>query len=263
MQTTGPVIAAAWTQSAVLNEATLQPRSTPRGQPSTYRFEYGPTAAYGSETPELEVGSDSSTHEVTQFLVGLTPGATYHFRVVATNAVATNEGPDMTFTPFEPFSADTGCANQVFRTGLAINLADCRAYEMVSPIDKNGGDIGPIPNGGSVPSPTSSRRHPTADKIAYTARNGFGDELSSVRSPTSTIAGRGAEGWSTQGINAPTHGLARSPGEHARQPLPVASTTTSPAAGWSTTAPTRSPLMPSKASPTSTAATISPAASKP
>ena len=38
-------------------------------------------------------------------------------------------------------SAGETCPNAAFRTGPAASLPDCRAYEMVSPVDKNGGDI--------------------------------------------------------------------------------------------------------------------------
>ena len=131
--TAGPMIAAAWSQDVVYTEATLKAEINPEGSATTYHFEYGTSEAYGQETPELPVGSDSTTHTLTRFLEGLSPGTTYHYRVVATSSVATNEGPDHTFTTFEPFAPDTNCANQAFRGGASAGLPDCRAYEMVTP----------------------------------------------------------------------------------------------------------------------------------
>src|SRR5699024_7791226 len=42
-----------------------------------------------------------------------------------------------TFQPPRP----TACANEASRIGVGALLPDCRAYELVSPLDKEGGDI--------------------------------------------------------------------------------------------------------------------------
>ena len=60
LQTPGPVIAASWAQDVTFTEAALKARINPEGAATTYHFEYGKTEAYGSETDELNVGSDSS-----------------------------------------------------------------------------------------------------------------------------------------------------------------------------------------------------------
>ncbi|HWD17968.1 MAG TPA: hypothetical protein VHB20_01710, partial [Verrucomicrobiae bacterium] len=63
-------------------------------------FQYGTTAAYGSVTPIQLLGSGSNTVPVAAALASLAPSATYHYRLVATNAVTTNYGADMTFITF-------------------------------------------------------------------------------------------------------------------------------------------------------------------
>jgi hypothetical protein len=58
-------------------------------------FEYGPTTAYGQsaecEPAAASIPGDESEHPVTAELEGLTPGTTYHYRLVAANANGTNK----------------------------------------------------------------------------------------------------------------------------------------------------------------------------
>ena len=70
----------------------------PTGSPTTARFEYGPTASYGSSSPPDELGNGTSAVPTSQFLTGLDLGTTYHFRLVASNSVGTSFGDDRTFT---------------------------------------------------------------------------------------------------------------------------------------------------------------------
>lgn len=83
------------TQTTVMLSAEVNPALSP----TTYRFEYGSGTSYGSRTPEsASVGSDDVGHLASAAISGLTPGTTYHFRAVATNAVGTTQGLDQTFT---------------------------------------------------------------------------------------------------------------------------------------------------------------------
>jgi phosphodiesterase/alkaline phosphatase D-like protein len=66
---------------------------------ATYHIEYGPTSSYGSSTGESSpIGGDETNHSVNEDLAGLSSGTTYHYRVVATNAVGTTAGAEATFT---------------------------------------------------------------------------------------------------------------------------------------------------------------------
>jgi hypothetical protein len=59
-------------------------------------FEYGTSPSYGSSVPcQWEPGSGFNVHG---WVTGLGEGATYHYRVAATNALGTSYGPDETFT---------------------------------------------------------------------------------------------------------------------------------------------------------------------
>ncbi len=141
-KTPGASIEAEWVASVAAKEATLKAIINPEGSATTYHLEYGTDTSYGNSTHEAVVGSDEVGHTVTSLVEGLAPGVTYHWRVVATNSVGASEGPDRTFTTHAISSeGEPGCPNQEFRTGSSAHLPDCRAYEMVSPVDKSNGDI--------------------------------------------------------------------------------------------------------------------------
>jgi hypothetical protein len=141
VQTLGPEIHAEWAQSVVRTEATLKAEINPSELPTTFHIEYGHDTSYGHSSPELSVGSDGANHLAGLFLDELEPGTAYHWRVVASNSAATSTGPDREFTTYAPFAVDESCPNRALRSGLSALLPDCRAYEMVSPVDKNGADI--------------------------------------------------------------------------------------------------------------------------
>ncbi len=78
--------------------ATLGGTIDPAKAAVTWRFEYGPTAAYGQSTPAQSiVAGKSGAQPVGAALAGLTPGTTYHYRLVAA-AGAVTTGADRTFT---------------------------------------------------------------------------------------------------------------------------------------------------------------------
>ena len=61
---------------------------------TTYHFEYGRTTAYGAASADVKVPAGTPTTGVAAWLTALTPGATYHYRLVATNAAGTTNGVD-------------------------------------------------------------------------------------------------------------------------------------------------------------------------
>jgi len=65
-------------------------------------FEWGETVAYGNTTPTQ---SRTTGQTFAQAISGLTPGVTYHFRVIATNAIGPSYGADRTFTTYSPGEA--------------------------------------------------------------------------------------------------------------------------------------------------------------
>ncbi|HET9591312.1 MAG TPA: hypothetical protein VFP17_00200, partial [Solirubrobacterales bacterium] len=107
-------------------QAVLNGKINPFGLPTTYYFEYGTTTAYGSRIPvgiEAVAGAGHGFKAFGRTIFGLSPGTTYHYRLVATNSVGTTEGTDRTLT--------TAAAGGVLH----------RAYEQVTPAFKNGANV--------------------------------------------------------------------------------------------------------------------------
>ena len=75
--------------------ATLSAGVVPGFRDTTYHFEYGRTSTYGSRTPEsASIGSDNTARPAAATLTGLVSETTYHYRVLATNAIGGATGPD-------------------------------------------------------------------------------------------------------------------------------------------------------------------------
>jgi streptogramin lyase len=103
-------------------DADVQADVNPNGQVTSYWFEYGTDTNYGSSTSPLPAGSGSSSIAALDSLTGLTPGTTYHFRVVASSSAGTTHGQDTTFTtqpPPPPVVANTAASN-VTQTGADV-----------------------------------------------------------------------------------------------------------------------------------------------
>jgi hypothetical protein len=178
-------------------EATLTAQIDAAGLPTTYHVEYGPTAAYGSSTPEREAGAPDEAVTVTSVLSKLNPGSEYHYRFVATNAFRVVDGADMTFTT--PTTTATA----------AERLPDGRAYELVSPANSReiyapSGEV----DSSDLKSGRPYRAAADGDAVTYAGEppvsgeggNGsegspFGNEYLSTRG-----AGSGPSGWETADV---------------------------------------------------------------
>ncbi|HYI36548.1 MAG TPA: fibronectin type III domain-containing protein [Thermoleophilaceae bacterium] len=69
-----------------------------------YRFQWGTTTAYGTSTPWRELEESSGSYLVGRSISGLSPGTTYHYRVVASDDDGDNVvfGADRAFTTASP-----------------------------------------------------------------------------------------------------------------------------------------------------------------
>ena len=78
--------------------AIFQAKVHPMAHDTTYWFEYGTSSAYGQSTPVLSAGNGNAWVSVAQPVLGLAPGTTYHYRVVAVDEHGTTMGADKQFT---------------------------------------------------------------------------------------------------------------------------------------------------------------------
>ena len=115
----------------------------------------------------------------------LQPATAYRYRIIATNSAqpAGLPGPPQTFTTTE--------------AGAAFALPDHRAWELVSPVDKNGGAIqGPGQNfGGDVLQAAAD-----GEAVTYSSSASFG-EAQGAPPASQYLSRRGAGGWSTENIS--------------------------------------------------------------
>jgi plastocyanin len=105
-------------------EATLAGTVDPEGKATSYFFNYGTSASYGSKTGEQSAGEEKEGKSVSIPVSSLAPGTTYHFQLVAKNSAGTTPGADETFTttsPPGPPSAVTGLATALGETEATLN----------------------------------------------------------------------------------------------------------------------------------------------
>jgi hypothetical protein len=123
-----PAITGATIANLAATSVDLDAQVNPGGVEITEcRFEYGESSGYEHSLPcEQAVGSGSTEVSVSRHVEDLNPDITYHWRVVAVSEAGTTTGVDHVFI------YDT--------TGET--LPDNRAYEMVTPVHKNGALIG-------------------------------------------------------------------------------------------------------------------------
>jgi hypothetical protein len=187
---------------------------------TAYRVQYANLTCLGSEedweapcvmqTPEAELGAGAvdvpvPTAEVA--LAGLSPETAYRYRFEATSSgggpvfgVGGILGEDGSSSALATSSAtppqpQTDCPNQALRYGASGLLSDCRAYEMVSPVDKEGANV----KGG-----VNNQALPDGGRLTYEVgfEPAFAGEPSS-RVANQYLAVRGSAGWANRGINAP------------------------------------------------------------
>jgi hypothetical protein len=80
------------------------------GRPATAAFQYGSTPAYGSQTPAQTLMPTLGAQGLSASLSGLAPSTTYHFRLIASNALGTALGADATFVTPATLASPAGPA---------------------------------------------------------------------------------------------------------------------------------------------------------
>jgi hypothetical protein len=185
-------------------EALVGGTINPRNSQTTYWIEYGTTSAYGNSIPageDASAGSGGKYQYFTQRLSGLTPSTEYHFRLVAENASGKVFGNDLNFETTPAGPASEACANETLRReNNSTHLPDCRAYEKVSPDDKNGYDA--IKNVDQEQYAGAVYVGDEGSRVAYESFGAYADsKAGAFLNPY--LGQRGSDGWSVHALAPP------------------------------------------------------------
>ncbi len=190
----------------------LNAQINPDGAETTYQFQYGTTESYGHSepaTPAKLEGPLTATDTAAANLTGLAPATTYHYRVIAANTVEgkteTTEGKDKTFTtPAAPGSEPPQkCPENEQRRAeqpFAQALPDCRAYEMVSPLNTEGQDA---TEPEELLAPGKTRAAASGEAVTFGALGSYAEPEGAIFE-NQFLSRREPGGWSTRSITAPS-----------------------------------------------------------
>lgn len=189
--TTAPLTPTATTDPAVQvtdTGAVIRGTVNPNGKETTYRFEWGETPSYGNTAPvpDGSAGSGGLPVRLSERLEGLSPETTFHYRIVAASEEGGVTGADTTFTTRPSLPAPPG-----------------RAYEMVTPPDKNNRITGYKVAYDGTPMPFVGVPSLDGDALFYPVNHvvlSDEQENKAILVNDFTVIRRGASSWKTEGL---------------------------------------------------------------
>jgi NHL repeat len=211
-----------WSTDVGTTSATLNAEANPLGIPATARFEYLKLSEFeatgwaGAKTApagdEIDLGEGEEVEVVSAQIGDLEPGTAYRFRLVATDRCRPEPAPlcefaepEAVFSTFQVLNPITGCPNDSLRAaGSGTFLPDCRGYEMVSPVDKNGAFIEPVFNISGFLAGLD-QASVNGDSVTYSAYKAFG-EVESAPYSNQYLSRRSDGGWQTEAISPEREG---------------------------------------------------------
>ncbi len=227
-----PTIDAQFATSAQSTGATVKAKINPHfwTESTEYEVEYGTgECSKGGCTQKAPIPAALLNGSVTNVdlsaavpLSGLAPDTTYHYRFVAKSdgggpvygidpdgagpkEATFEEGLEASFHTFPAIEEPQpdSCSNLAFRSGASSRLPDCRAYEMVSPPDKNGGNI-------SIATVSQSQADEAGQRMTYTSVTSFGQAEGAFLT-SQYLASREAGGWQSHSVQAPRNTISLYP----------------------------------------------------
>jgi streptogramin lyase len=161
--TVGPGVITGVAERVGSASARLTGSVRPNGQATSYRFEYGRTEAYGSETTATSAGAGVAARDVSAPIAGLSPSTRYHYRLVAVNDSGTGRGEDRIFRT-DPAAAGGGGGGQAGGpaiSGLGLSRTAFRAA-------RSGPSAKAVPRRRSAIGTVVSYRLPRAATVRFT-----------------------------------------------------------------------------------------------
>jgi hypothetical protein len=194
-----PTLGATWASAVDASSVLLHTEVNPNGLVTAYHFDYLTVGRYEANVAQGEdpfagaakvpagldptAGSGATLLPVSKSLTGVSAETAYRYRAVAKSSAGTVTGEARLFT--------------TQGNGTGSTLLDGRAWEMVSPVDKNGGSIA-APEalaGGGVLQAASG-----GGVVTYGSSASFGSGAQGSPIASQYIARRTAGGWSTENI---------------------------------------------------------------
>jgi hypothetical protein len=197
-----PMIGATYASAVFTNSARLHSEINPNDLTSSYHFDYIPAAAYEANLAaskdgfagalrspadaDASISSGSNPVAALQLLFDLQPDTAYRYRAVASSS-----------DPASPTFGST--PTFVTQPPPGPPRPDDRGWEMVSPVDKNGGRVDPP---GTLAGGAVLQAAGQGGSVTYSSAASFAGGLGAP--PASQyIATRTAGGWSTENVTAP------------------------------------------------------------
>jgi hypothetical protein len=189
-EATKPIVVGTWPTGVSTESVNLRAQIDPGELPTTYLFEYTTEANFrlkgftgATKFPQTGVGIGTGT--VLKHLGELAAATAYRFRVVATNSAGVTVGAIRSFETDEP--------EAIF------SLPDNRGWEMVSPVDKNGGEIqgfGANQGGGVIQAAAQG------GAVTYSSASSFATPQGSP-GPNQYLSTRNGGEWTTSNLTLP------------------------------------------------------------
>jgi hypothetical protein len=189
-----PQIIASWASGISATSGRLSAEINPSGSGTSYHFEYVTQEAFDRKGfaeavkapvgPDPKIGSGSAAVTVSQSPGGLMSETAYRYRVIAASSAGTAVGTEHSFI------------TRAF--GGPLVLSDHRGWEMVSPADKNGGEVSGFGGGGDVLQAAEA-----GDAVSFGSTSSFGEAALGSPAISQYVARRGGQGWTNENVSVP------------------------------------------------------------